>query len=117
MHNNKNVIVIIVLQDGKARVVAGTGQPSFSINPQDYTPTGEQRQPSSLAEDGAAGTISTQVTDRRSETNGQEGTCCDKMLLATNSIGMTGVGRPVFNTSLSDDTALRYTRSQYQVKT
>ena len=44
-------LLSIFLQDGKARVVAGTGQPSFGINPQDYTPTGEHRQPSSFSYD------------------------------------------------------------------
>ena len=64
--------------------------------------------------------MSTQASDGQSEdanANGPENEeCHDKMLLATNSIGMSTSGRPIFKTSVSDETGVRNGRLQYDVR-
>lgn len=116
-------------QDGRARVVGGTsyGHSSFGINPLNYTPTNDHREP--LGELGASVAAGTSTEDPQGSVSatshptshlsqasvrvpadddtlvaaGEEaGACRDKLLLTKNSIGMSDKGRPVLNTSMSE---------------
>ena len=113
-------------QDGSARIVGtkyGRGLSSFGVNPHDYTPTKEQREPANeLSTTAATGPGSPQsslattshATSHLSQASvrvpadddtliaGEEGACRDKLLLTTSSIGMSETGRPVLNTSMSE---------------
>ena len=122
------------MQDGSARVVGGTtygrGHSSFGINPHNYTPTKDQREPSSdltttAATDSPQNSISTTATSHLSQASVRvrndgddtllaEGEGCrDKLLLATNSLGMSETGRPILNTSMSEGTVVGI---QHQVR-
>lgn len=118
-------------QDGKARLVGGTRQSSFGIDPHHYIPTREDHQPDSGGFSATAGadpqashasaansTLSQATTREDGDETLQPGesVCRDKMLLATNSITMNTAGRPVLNTSLSEDSGIRTVNVQYEVR-
>lgn len=113
-------------QGGEARVVGGTctsyGHSSFGIDPHNYTRMSkEHRDPRSSR--GASGTRSPEsslatvshatshlsqasihvaAADDDTLTAREEGECRDKLLLTTNSIGMSETGRPVYRMSMSE---------------
>ena len=117
-------------QDGKARVVdgisSGRGLSSFGINPHNYKRTGtEQREPSTKSATGIGSPQSSLATASHSTSHlsqasiratadedtligeeGEERACCDKLLLTTNSIGMSETGRPVYKMSMSEGGAV-----------
>ena len=109
-------------QDGRARVVggAGPGKSSLDINPRNYKPTKEHHQPSIGTEGADAPRASTQASDGPSEDANaiepENEECRDKMLLATNSIGMSTFGHPILKTSISDDTNVKNGRLQFDVR-
>jgi hypothetical protein len=123
-------------QDGKARVVDGTsrGLSSFGIDPHDYKRISEDERQPSTSTKAATGTGSSPQSSLATTSHStshlsqasirvpadedtlvggegeEERACRDKLLLTTNSIGMTETGRPVYNTSMSECSAVRVTQ-------
>ena len=107
-------------------ISSGRGLSSFGINPHNYKRTGtEQREPSSKAATGTGSPQSSLATASHSTSHlsqasiraaadedtligeeGEERAYCDKLLLTTNSIGMSETGRPVYKMSMSEGGAV-----------
>ena len=107
-------------------ISSGRGLSSFSIDPHNYKRTGtEQREPSAKAATGTGSPQSSLATASHSTSHlsqasiraaadedtligeeGEERACCDKLLLTTNSIGMSETGRPVYKMSMSEGGAV-----------
>ena len=106
---------------------SGRGLSSFGIDPHNYKRTGtEQREPGTKAATGTGSPQSSLATVSHSTSHlsqasiraaadedtlvgrgeGEERACRDKLLLTTNSIGMSEAGRPVYRMSMSEGGAV-----------